>query len=129
MAYIDFLKDKAGLGDQVALASNVQILAEKLTPWALGGIYRTHAHIRDIARKMLTSRSERLDEQKVSVIVEALAERIFQHGHGISRREASDLGLPVDLAEDELLRGDRKPPENVEDAKLSLRFHDEATSR
>jgi len=36
MSYLDFLRDKAGLGDQSAIAENVRILGEKLSPWFLG---------------------------------------------------------------------------------------------
>ena len=102
MAFVDFMKDKVGLGDQQAIATNVQVLSEKLTPWGLGGIYRTHAHIRDVARKLLLSRVEKCDERKTDLIVEALAEKIYLHNHGISRTEASEMGLPVKPLDDDL---------------------------
>lgn len=95
MSYVDFLRDKAGLGDQQAIASNISILTEKLTPWHVGNIYRTHSHIRLVARKLLTSHKQRLDDQRINLIVETLAEKLFQHGHGITRTEAREIGLPV----------------------------------
>ncbi len=95
MAFVDFMKDKAGLGDQSAIATNVKILSQKLTPWGLGSIYRTHTHIRDVARKLLLSRARKLDERRTEQIVEALAEKIYLHNHAISRVEALELGLPV----------------------------------
>lgn len=102
MAFVDFMKDKAGLGDQRAIASNVKILSEKLTPWGLGSIYRTHTHIRDVARKLLLSRVTKPDERKTQQIVEALAEKIYLHNHSISRTEACELGLPVEHPDPEL---------------------------
>ena len=102
MSYIGFLKEKAGLGDQQAIAENVRVLSEKLSPWVLGSIYRTHSHIRMVSRKLLTCHKARLDGQKASLIIESLAEKTYLHGHGIGRREAKDLGLPVTEPEPEL---------------------------
>jgi hypothetical protein len=101
MAYIAFLKERAGLGDQVALADSVSILAEKLTPWKLGAMYRTHSHIRLIARKLLSSHKERLDERVIESIVEALTEKLYFHGHAVGWREAEEIGLCVEPANEE----------------------------
>lgn len=95
MAFIAFLKERAGLGDQAALADSVSILADKLTPWVLGSIYRTHSHIRLIARKLLTSHRRALEERRIESIVESLAEKMYFHGHAIGREEAAEVGLPV----------------------------------
>jgi hypothetical protein len=42
-----------------------------------------HSHIRSVARKLLTARSKKqsLDQQEIQVIVDALAEKTYQHGH------------------------------------------------
>ena len=95
MSFVSFIKERAGLGDQAALASSVGILAEKLSPWLLGSIYRAHSHIRLIARKLLGSRQEPLDEQRVNLIVDSLAEKMYFHGHAIARQEAEEIGLPI----------------------------------
>jgi hypothetical protein len=95
MSYIAFLREKAGLGDQTAIAENVRILAEKLTPWVLGSIYRTHSHIRRVARKLLGYHKKPLEEQRINLIVESLAEKTYSHGHAIGRTEAEELGLPI----------------------------------
>jgi hypothetical protein len=102
MAFIEFLKERAGLGDQAALAGSVNILTEKLTPWVLGSIYRTHSHIRMIARKLLTSHQQPLEERRVSLIVETLAEKMYFHGHAIGREEAIEIGLPIEKPDKEL---------------------------
>jgi hypothetical protein len=95
MSFVGFIRDKAGLGDQAAVAANVKLLAEKLSPWLLGSIYRTHSHIRVVARKLLGTHIERTEEQRLGLIVESLAEKTYSHGHAIGRREAAELGLPV----------------------------------
>lgn len=109
MAFITFLKERAGLGDQAALASSVSILTEKLTPWVLGSIYRTHSHIRMIARKLLTSHQQALEERRIDSIVESLAEKMYFHGHAIGREEAAEIGLPIE-----------KPDEGLEDHMWQL---------
>jgi hypothetical protein len=95
MSFVGFLREKAGLGDQTALATNVSILAEKLTPPVLGSIYRTHSHIRMVARKLLTKQKDPMGDQQINLIIEALAEKTYLHGHAIGRKEAKELGLPV----------------------------------
>lgn len=102
MAYIAFIQDRAGLTDQAALATMTQLLADKLDPWVLGSVYRTHSHIRSVARSLLGSHREPLDELRVNAIVELLAEKIYSHGHAIGRREASEKGLRVEAADTEL---------------------------
>lgn len=109
MSYIRFIKEVAGLGDQQAIADNVRLLSEKLSPWIIGSIHRIHTHIRMLARKMLDSHATRVDEQAASVIVESLAERIYSHGHAIGRSEAKDLGLPI-----------KEPTKKQEDVLWSL---------
>lgn len=102
MSYVLFIKERAGLGDQMALSNSIGILAEKLTPWRLGSIYRAHSHIRLIARKLLASRQKPPDEQRVNLIVESLAEKMYFHGHAIGRKEAEEIGLPVTKPNTEL---------------------------
>jgi hypothetical protein len=102
MSYIAFLRDKAGLGDQAALAENVRILAEQLKPWVVGSLYRTHSHIRSVARRLLASHKKALDEQRTNIIVESLAEKTYSHGHAISPTEAQELGLPIKRPDAEL---------------------------
>lgn len=102
MSFVRFLKEVTGLTDQAALAENVRVLAEKLSPWVLGSIYRTHAHIRMVAQRMLSCHCRRLDEETISRITETLAGKIYSHGHAICRKEAKDIGLPIRNADPDL---------------------------
>lgn len=106
MSYVRFLREKAGLSDQAALAGPVTALAGKLDPWILGQINRAHSHIRLVARKLLTARgkSQTRDEQSIQVIIETLAEKTYQHGHAIGRREARDIGLNISHPSESLER-------------------------
>jgi hypothetical protein len=102
MGFVAFLKERAGLGDQMALAHSMEILAEKLNPWVLGSAYRTYSHIRLIARKLLTSHQKPLEERQIDTIIETLAEKMYFHGHAIGCREAEEIGLPIEYLDEEL---------------------------
>jgi len=101
-SYISFIKDRAGISDQSALAQVVSLLANNLTPLTLGSVNRQYSHIRLVARKLLASRNEKLDEDKIAAIIEALTEKMYSHGHAIGRKEAKELGLPIDNADNDL---------------------------
>lgn len=100
MSYLTFIK-RVGISDQEALAQSLRPLAEQLTALTLGNVERMSAHIRIVARKLLESHQEPLGEDKVINIIDTLVERMYFHGHGISRREASQLRLPIESATSE----------------------------
>lgn len=102
-SYISFMRERANITDQSALAQVVSQLASHLTPLTLGSVNRQYSHIRLVARKLLTSRKEKIEEGRIATIIEALTEKMYSHGHAIGRREATELGLPVD-----------KPDESIE---------------
>jgi hypothetical protein len=43
-----------------------------------------------------------MEEEKLQSIIETLTEKIYSHGHAIGRKEAKDIGLPVDSADDKM---------------------------
>jgi hypothetical protein len=102
MSYVLFIKDRAGLGDQSAISDSISILAQKLDPWIVGSIYRTHSYIRLIAEKLLTSHNKVPKEQDVRLVTEALAEKMYFHGHTIGRKEAQKIQLPIAEFNEEL---------------------------
>jgi hypothetical protein len=103
ISYFDFVREKAGLSDQSALTAPLSALIGKLDqPWMLGSVNRVHAHIRSLARKLLTAGKKPPDEQRIQVMIDTLAEKTYQHGHAISRREAEEIGLNVKLASTDL---------------------------
>ena len=100
-SYITFIRQRAGLTDQAALAGVVETLAKYLTPPLLGRIERTYNHIRLVARKLLALCKPPMEDTRVTAIVEALTEKTFVHGHGIGRKEAKQIGLQVEDLNDE----------------------------
>lgn len=101
-AYISFMKEKVNLTDQDALCQVISQLAQDVTPLTLGIIYRTYSHIRLVAKKMLDSHKEKINETKAQTIIELLTEKMFSHDHGINRREAKGIGLNVKFADEGL---------------------------
>src|SRR5205823_1762038 len=69
---------------------------------ALGNAYRTHSHIRDVARRVLLSRKEPASEQTLKQIIELLAEKVYAHGHAIGFHAAQEIGLPAEQADTDL---------------------------
>lgn len=94
-SFIAFIRDRAGMTDQAALAATVSLLAQQVTPLTLGTVNRLHSHIRLVARKLLARQSTRPDEERISTIIDSLTEKMYSHGHAIGRKEASELGLPI----------------------------------
>lgn len=108
-SYISFMRERANINDQSALAQVVSSLANQVSPLTLGSVNRQSSHIRLVARKLLTSRKEKLEEAKITSIIETLIEKIYFHGHAVGRKEAKELGLPVD-----------EPKQPLEDALWDL---------
>lgn len=94
-SYISFIKEKANINDQAALAQMIKSLVDQITPLTVGNVNRQNSHIRLVARKLLTSRNQKIDEEKIDSIIETLTEKMYSHGHGIGRREAKEIGLPI----------------------------------
>lgn len=100
MAYVKFVQERAGLSDQEALTAALGHLANRLDPVSLGAAYRTHTHIREVAKRMLLSRKHPPTEQTMATIIETLAERVYAHGHAIGASDAREMGLPIASEQD-----------------------------
>ncbi len=97
-SYISFITEQANIKDQAALAKLVGMLSDNLTPLVLGSVNRQHSHIRLVAGKLLALSREKVDEERSAAIVAALTEKMYSHGHAIGRKEAKEIGLPVEEA-------------------------------
>lgn len=102
MAYVRFIGEQGGLSDQGPIAQALTKLVDRVDPVSLGSVYRTHAHIRDVARRILASRKVPPDAETQGKIVKTLAEHVYAHGHAIGFEAAAEMGLPVERADDEL---------------------------
>jgi hypothetical protein len=98
-AYLTFMRERAKLTDQAAMATVLVPLARHLTPPLLGRLERTYSHIRLVARNLLSLHKPPFEDRQISAITEALTEKMYAHGHGIGRKEAKQIGLDVDTLE------------------------------
>ena len=101
-AFLSFIKERANINDQTALAHMVGVLVKQIGPLTLGSVDRQYSHIRLVARKLLTSHDRKMEEEKLQSIIETLTEKMYSHGHAIGRKEARDIGLPVDSADEKM---------------------------
>ena len=101
-SFISFMKERVGIKDQTALAQITSILANNLTPLTLGSVNRQNSHIRLVAKKLLISRKEKIGKKKINSIIETLTEKMYSHGHAIGRKEAQEIGLPIEMPDEDL---------------------------
>jgi len=102
MAFVKFVQERGGLRDESAMARSLEKLSDRVDPVALGSLYRTHSHIRDVARRILMSRHKPQGEEIIERIVSTLAEKVYAHGHAIGVAAAQEVGLPVEVADSKL---------------------------
>ena len=99
-AYVALLKEKFGIQDERNLAALLERLPADIRPLALGNAYRHYMKARDDTRKLLELHMDsKGDHGKIDKIVDTLVEKLYFHGHHITRREAKQLGLKVKDAE------------------------------
>lgn len=94
-AYISFIKETVGIRHEEELVKTIEILAQKIHPLALGNVERFISQSRMIARKLLLLHTPKEHEHVLDSIIEALASKLYFHGHPINRIEANELGLKV----------------------------------
>ena len=95
-AYISFIRNTVGINHEEEVIKAVEILAQKVHPLALGNVERFISQSRMIARKLLELHTDKSDAHNIDNVVEALASKLFFHGHPINRIEAKQLGLKVE---------------------------------
>jgi hypothetical protein len=93
-AYIQLIKEDAGIQHEDELVQAFNILAGQVHPLALGNVKRSISQSRMMATKLLELHMPGVDEaHQVAEIVEKLTSKLFYHGHPINRTEARQIGL------------------------------------
>jgi hypothetical protein len=94
--YINLAKDKMGIKNPSDMVRVLDKLVERIHPLAIGGIYRSHALIRLLAKNLLSLHMKgKEDGSKADKMADYLAEKLYYHSYLISRAEAPQLGLKV----------------------------------
>ena len=125
--YISLLKDKSELGDEKNFTDVFSKLCSIVHPLALGNAYRHYIKAREDTSKLLGLHMDsEKDATLIKGIVDTLVEKLYFHGHHISRFEARSYGLDVVNAE-EISSNE----ENLDQLmwKLFLNYEDESDMR
>ena len=97
MAYFDLAKNKFGIKNDEDLTKIFNKFVEsnpQIHPLALGNINRTHNLVRVLAKRLLESHKEPMEENEIQEIVDYLTEKLYSHQYIIGRKEAKDdLGI------------------------------------
>jgi len=94
--FLELVRKEVGLKDEQYLASALTHLCARVSPLALGSVYRAREQIGMLARKLLAMHIQ--DDERITRIVKALTRELLSHDYYIGRREARTLGLQVEDA-------------------------------
>ena len=89
-AYIQLIKDDAGIQHEDELVQAFNLLATNVHPLALGNVKRSMSQSRMMARKLLELHMDSTQRHKIDEIVDSLTSKLFFHGHPINRKEARE---------------------------------------
>lgn len=96
--YFELARKEAGLKDEQFLSATLGHLCQRISPLALGAVYRAREQIGMLATKLLALHMN--DQQQINKIVKQLSRELLSHDYIIGRREAKAMGLPVKDATD-----------------------------
>ncbi|MEJ5362065.1 MAG: hypothetical protein WBK20_09770 [Spirochaetota bacterium] len=96
-AYIQLIKEDAGIQHEDELVQAFNHLANKVHPLALGNVKRSLSQSKMMATKLLSLHMDRVEKQhKINEIVDNLTSKLYYHGHPINRKEAKEqVGIPT----------------------------------
>ncbi|WP_217270014.1 SDH family Clp fold serine proteinase [Neobacillus endophyticus] len=101
-AYLSLARERADQVGNKGMSDVFNTLTNNIHPLALGNIHRNYTLIRNLAEKVLRLKNSPPSDQQIKDIVDILTEKLYTHSYIISRKEASDIGLPIQCPEDEL---------------------------
>lgn len=98
--YFELARTEAGLKEEEHFSAVFGHLCQRVSPLALGAVYRAREQIGMLAAKLLSIHMA--DQERIEKIVRKLTREVLSHDYLIGRREAKSIGLPVvDATEDE----------------------------
>lgn len=94
-AYFELAR-RHGVKDDERLAAAFERLAQEVHPLALGNVQRSIDQIRQLAAKLMATRQDAPTDDQAKEIINSLTTGLYTHYHMINRREATEIGLPVE---------------------------------
>ena len=96
-SYLDAVRERGGTIDAA-----LQELSRQIHPLVLGETFRSTRQIRELAEKLLTKSKKRPED--IRKLVDFLCSDSGSHDYTINRREAKDLGLPIEKCSRDLYK-------------------------
>jgi hypothetical protein len=97
--YFELARKEAGIDSGKPMLEALGYVCQRVSPLALGAVYRAREQIGMLARKLLSLHMT--DDQRIDRIVKQLTRELLSHDYIISRREGRSIGLPVIDAPDD----------------------------
>jgi len=94
-AYTNFLKEEGGITEQTDKSGLLQSLVGEIKPSVIGASKRSSMQSIVMAERLMKLYMTGADSQKAEGIAQKLSKSYFSHGHALSRKEVSELGLKV----------------------------------
>lgn len=101
-AYLSLARERADQTGPHEISEVFKTLTNSIHPLALGNIHRHYTLIRNLAEKLLKLKNTPPSKEKIKEIIDVLTEKLYTHSYIISRREAKDIGLPIQYPDEEL---------------------------
>ncbi len=96
VSFLDFVREEAGITEQQYLKDAFDRLCESVEPPTLGFAKRSSALSVSMGEKMLQMHmADPNKKSKAHDIATKLNKSFFSHGHALSRKDASDIGLNI----------------------------------
>ena len=123
-SYLLFAKDKAEVKSE-QMIEVYKLLVDKLHPLSIGNAYRAYRMARSLTERLLwLHMDKKKEDEQIKKIIKEITGDITIHAYPIDRDEATDLGLKVEKAEDELDKTMRELYEGYAmEMKLGQPFH------
>jgi len=104
-AFLDFVRDKLRITDQEHVRALFELTTKEVGSLGIGFTARSSKLAVDLGERLLGMHMDQAEpETKLRSLVESMSRKFQSHAYPVSRREATDLGLPV-ADGDEVLEG------------------------
>ena len=101
-SFLSFAKKRLDITEQNSKTQVLNLLVQDIGARMLGNVDRMNNHIRVVSEKLLITRNEKITEDQIKIIIDTLIEKMYFHGHAIGRKEAKEIGLPIEYPNQEL---------------------------
>lgn len=98
--YLSFVKDDVGITDQTELQGAFRLLCKEVGAIPIGTAKRSIQLSIFLGEKLLSLHMP--DRNKAQAIVESLNKSFYHHGYPVGRTEAQQMGLPIEIPDENL---------------------------